>query len=104
MMFRGPLRLCLGRYLAFHRFDQVAHVLIATSLCPAHRNIVLIARRFFAVLIDLLHVSMQRIACPAHRDKVLIARRFFAVLIDALIASMHRRLKRAPQPASNTLG
>jgi hypothetical protein len=30
-MFRGPLRLCLGRQLVFHRFDQGAHGLDATS-------------------------------------------------------------------------
>jgi hypothetical protein len=29
-MFGGPSRLCFGRYLVFHRFDQGAHDLNAT--------------------------------------------------------------------------
>jgi hypothetical protein len=52
---RGPLRLCLGRCMVFHRFDHTAHRLDATRQCPAHQGKVLSAYQFSAVSIDTLN-------------------------------------------------
>jgi len=57
---RGPLRRFLCRRMVFHRFDHATHRLDATLQCPAHRDKVLGAHQFFAVLIDTLNASMHR--------------------------------------------
>jgi hypothetical protein len=57
---RGPLKRSLCRCMVFHRFGQATYRLDATLLCSAHRDKVLVAHQFFAVLIDALNASMHR--------------------------------------------
>jgi hypothetical protein len=57
---RGPLKRSLCRCMVFHRFGHATYRLDATLLCSAHRDNVLVAHQFFAVLIDALNASMHR--------------------------------------------